>query len=93
MYGAPVQTKQRRTPKTRGAFAILAAEEIGKVLVSGWTLHSKRSRDIDWLLQTQLPQFPYGLDQIKVLSIDVRSRGTVQARLFVSAEVFAAQTQ
>ncbi|KAI1786709.1 hypothetical protein LXA43DRAFT_755699 [Ganoderma leucocontextum] len=32
------------------------------------------------------PQFPYTLDQIKVLSIDVRSRGTVQPRIFVAAE-------
>ena len=43
--------------------------------------------------QAKLPKFPYTKDEIKVLSIDVRSRGTVQARLFVSAEVFAAQTQ
>ncbi|KAM5533410.1 hypothetical protein V8D89_012960 [Ganoderma adspersum] len=69
-YSTPVHTKQRRYPKTRGAFATLAAEEIKKMLI-------------------ELPQFPYALDQIKVVNIDVRSRGTVQARLFISAEVLA----
>ncbi|KAI1781979.1 hypothetical protein LXA43DRAFT_1152811 [Ganoderma leucocontextum] len=33
--------------------------------------------------------FPYSLDQIKVVSIDVRSRGTVQPRIFVAADVVA----
>ena len=63
------------------------------MVVSSQHSHSQMSQKIDSLPQTQLPHFPYGLDHIKVLSIDVRSRGTVQARLFVSAEVFAARTQ
>ena len=43
--------------------------------------------------QVELPHFPYNLDNIKVLSIDIRSRGTVQARIFVTSEVRNAQAQ
>ncbi|PIL23497.1 hypothetical protein GSI_14808 [Ganoderma sinense ZZ0214-1] len=38
-----------------------------------------------------IPNFPYELKQIRVLSIDVRSRGTVQPRLFVDGFVMAQQ--
>nr|VWO96662.1 Uncharacterized protein [Ganoderma boninense] len=44
-------------------------------------------------MRTHLPQFPYALEQIKVVSIEVCSRGTVQARLFLSADGDAAPAQ
>ena len=33
--------------------------------------------------QAKLPKFPYTKDESKVLSIDMRSRGTMQARIYV----------
>lgn len=43
--------------------------------------------------QAKLPKFPYTKDEIKVLSIDIRSRGTVQARIFVTSEARNVQAQ
>ncbi|KAM5533391.1 hypothetical protein V8D89_012941 [Ganoderma adspersum] len=40
-----------------------------------------------------LTNFPYTLDEIKVLSIDVRSRGTVQPRIFVKSDAMPPQDE
>ena len=50
----------------------------------GSSVHAAGSqRVLISLAQADLPNFPYSLDEIKVLSIDARSRETVQPRIFV----------
>ncbi len=63
------------------------------MLVSDHVLRLLKSRYVESLPQVELSQFPYTLDQIKVVGIDVRSRGTVQPRLCVASEVMDAQAQ
>ena len=75
--------RRRGRPTTRGEFAKFVAKEIQKIVV-GSSVHSAGSqRVLISLAQVDLPKFEYTLDKIKVLSIDVRSRETVQPRIFV----------
>ncbi|PIL23486.1 hypothetical protein GSI_14797 [Ganoderma sinense ZZ0214-1] len=57
----------------------------------GFAKHA--AEEIQKMRTDHLPQFPYTLDQIKVVSVEVRSRGTVQARLFISTKGVAAPAQ
>ncbi|KAM5533401.1 hypothetical protein V8D89_012951 [Ganoderma adspersum] len=62
----------------------LAQRRVSAPLTRG-RLATHAAEEIEKML-VKLPQFPYTLAQIKVLSIDIRSRGTVQARIFVTSE-------
>nr|VWO97292.1 Cytochrome P450 monooxygenase AKT7 (EC (AK-toxin biosynthesis protein 7) [Ganoderma boninense] len=73
-YAKKAHMKQARVVPTRGEIAIFAAEQIKEIIA---------------IQQKGLPNFPYKLEQVKVLSVDVRSRGTVQPRLFVDGLLMA----
>ena len=55
------------------------------VIIIGFPAHTPRKGRSPTLPQNkpEFALFPYNLNELKVVGIDVRSRGTVQPRIFV----------
>ncbi|KAM5533393.1 hypothetical protein V8D89_012943 [Ganoderma adspersum] len=70
-FGGPFR-EQRRVKK--GPHHIPTRKTFAMFVAEGMRKMLER-RDLSW--------FPYTLDEIKIVSIDVRSRGTLQPRIFV----------
>ncbi|PIL23488.1 hypothetical protein GSI_14799 [Ganoderma sinense ZZ0214-1] len=62
-----------------------------RVLETKGAFAMRAAEEIQAML-AELPQFPFRLDQIKVVSIAICSRGTVQPRLFVNGFMLPPET-